>query len=104
MLDPKGAVQQWVVLLRGPQVEPNVIQPAQRPKLGLGHMRIIIPEEFASQRGPIDDEASGEQQRDAGQYRAPVRPRLRGHGCNCRFATPRFRSLTHEAVDALFGD
>jgi hypothetical protein len=34
-------------------------------QLGLGHMRIIVPEEFAVQAWPVSDKASGNQQHHA---------------------------------------
>ena len=44
MFDPENTVQQGVILLRGPKLSPNAAQTAGGAKLGLGNVRVIVPE------------------------------------------------------------
>ena len=47
VLDPEGGVQQRIILLRGPQVEPDAVQSVPRAQFGAGHVRVIVPDESA---------------------------------------------------------
>ena len=47
VLDPEGAVQQRVILLRGPEVEPDPVQSLPGTQFGAGYVRLVVPDESA---------------------------------------------------------
>ena len=63
-LDPKGRVQQGVVLLSCIELEPDSAKPLPRPQFGAGHVRVVVPQKLAAQRRPISHQRGCQQRRD----------------------------------------
>jgi hypothetical protein len=53
MLDPESAVQQWIVLLSGTQLEPDAPQTVERLQGWGRNVSVVIPNEAAAERGPV---------------------------------------------------
>ena len=60
MLQPEGAVQQRVILLRGAEVEPDAPQTVQRLQVGPRDVHVVVPEQRAVQRGQVGDQGAGD--------------------------------------------
>src|ERR1700722_18160307 len=56
MLKPEGAMQQRIILLRGPHLEPDAPKPMQRLEGGTRNMTVVIPQKPAIQRRPVGDQ------------------------------------------------
>ena len=86
-LNPKGAVQQGVILLRGPKVEPYTEEPVPGTQFGAGHVGAVIPDE-PSLPGRLVDQ---EHRRNQSDDKEPVLQRERTTGryrlCQTRLDT-----------------
>ena len=60
VLQPKGAVEQRIILLRGAEFEPNAPQAVQRLEGGRGHMTDVIPDQAASHRRYVSNQGCAE--------------------------------------------
>ena len=70
VLEPKGAVEQRVVLLRGAEFGPDADQALGGAQLGLGHVGVVVPKHPAVQRRPVgcdEDEEQPEEKAGAGE-------------------------------------
>src|SRR5271168_2637014 len=45
VFQPKDTVNQWIILLGGPQLKPNAGQAVERPESRQGNVPVIIPDE-----------------------------------------------------------
>ncbi len=90
VLDPKGAVQQRIVLLRRPHVEPDSSQTRWRAQVRPGNVRIIVPDEAALQ-GREESRANGDnhQRHPAPPSQCLRMPRGSLHGVFTSVALPR---------------
>ena len=79
VLGPERRVENRVILLGRPDLEPDPPQPVERAELRAGHMGIIVPEKSSEERGEIcehdrckKDHRKGERTgfRPGGPYRA----------------------------------
>ena len=56
VLNPKGTMQQGVILLRGPKVEPYTEEPIPGTQFGRGHVAAVIPNDPSMPGRLVDQE------------------------------------------------
>ena len=61
VFDPKGAVHQGIVLLRGAHLEPDPVQAVPRAEIGARHVRVVVPYRAAAPGRPIGQKNRGHQ-------------------------------------------
>ena len=90
VLDPKGRMQQRIVLLRGSDLEPDAKEPRPGLQIGSRDMTFIVPEQLPGQSGVVGGQA-GDQQEEKHQADGPG-PRVGGRYSNRRRGDGTIRS------------